>query len=313
MAPKKISLPWFFLIILLITSSCSLFHRPNPHTISYDSFPRRIPIPELSKEQKDKFNYEREGDFVRLDKPGGESVSGYVTDNMSFLEEVMAPSLEPHMEDLSRMHPVEMMNTLLLFSHETYRTYFSTSYFSWGGDLLDLDDPQEKGPNFKKRYGFDCSGFASMPYELAVYLDLLKAEEDSAVFSSKGFAMNAKKHGLEDKGGRGGTSNRFRVDTADMKNLGRDILTIEENTAPTPEDVEKMQAGDIVLLPKGHAGIIAEIQGQLYYLEAGGIVCPPNGGLPFEITEALTMFSQQGELVIKRSLQAYGRIADLKE
>jgi len=299
----KTRIPCFFLILpVLLLASCGILHPRSPYTVDYSSFSRKIPMPHLSKSIRDKFNSKREGEFVTIKKQDGTEVSGYVTDNRAFMEKVMIPTLEPHLYTLKQMDPVERINTLTLFGHEIYRTFIGRDYFSWGGDLSDLDDPQEKGPNYKKRYGFDCSGFASMPYTLAVELDLLDPEEEAAVFSPQGFEHYSRKHGIEDKGGRGGTSNRYRVDTADMKNLGREIFRVPKEGEALPEDLAKLQAGDIVLLPEGHAGIVVEIEGAFYYLEAGGWVCPPNGGLPFEIAEALRIFAKKGELVIKRSL-----------
>jgi hypothetical protein len=197
--------------------------------------------------------------------------------------------------------PTEQINALALFGHETYRTWFGRDAFAWGGHLHDLDDPQESGPNFQNRYGMDCSGFVSLPYELAVDFGLMDATDPAAVFSSQGFRHYAETHGLQDRGGRGGTANNWRVDTVDMNNLGRLIFTVPKDGAPAEEDLLKLQPGDIVLGP-GHVGLVVEIEGEFYYLEHGGWVVPPNGALPYRIKPALVIFAEKGELKIKRSL-----------
>lgn len=296
------------LCTLLLASSCTIIKKKEVFTIEYKSFERRIPIPAPTEELKREFNENVIGELKTITKDNGKTYKGYVTENKKFLDKVMKPALAPYKEELARMHPVEMINTVALFGHEAYFTYFGKEYFSWGGDLFDLDDPQEKGPRYEYRFGFDCSGFASMPYELAVYMGVLNPEDEAAVFCSKGFEFYAKKNGIEDKGGRDGTSNNFRMDTIDMRKLGREIFRVKKDSYPDDTDLEKLQAGDIVLLPEGHAGIVVEILGDFYYLEAGGWVCPPNGGLPFQIREALKIFSEKGELVIKRSLPDYGKI-----
>ena len=295
-------------LVLYLCSSCTTVKKTPVYTIEYKSFTREIKIPAPTKEEREEFNENVKGDFVTVTKENGKTYSGYVTENKKFLDKVMKPILDPYLEKLAKKHPVEIINTLAIFGHEAYFTYFGKEYFNWGGDLLDLDDPQEKGPRFGYRYGFDCSGFASMPYDLGVYVGLLNAEDEAMVFSSKGFEIYTKKHNIKDKGGRDGTTNRFRVDTADMRSLGREIFRVKKSSYADPADLEKLQAGDIVLLPEGHAGIVVEILGDFYYLEAGGWVCPLHGGLPFRINEALNLFSEKGELVIRRSLPDYGKI-----
>lgn len=309
MKPAKI-LPVIILVTILTLSSCSVFKQNHVPNIRFHEFQREIPIPEPDPEDLSRFNAEAKGDFVTIEKKSGEEFSGYVTSNREFLEEIMMPVLSKHKEKLESMYPVEQINALLLFGHGMYRTYFGKSYFSWGGDLYDLDDPQERGPNFDSRYGFDCSGFAAMPYTLAVHLGLMTPEDEGAVFSSQGFNMYCLNTGMKDKGGRDGGSNRFRVDTGDFARLGRVIFVLKKDAVPTDKQIGMLQAGDIVLLPQGHAGIIAEIDGELYYLEAGGWVVPMNNGYPCEVKKSLEIFARKGDLYIRRSLPDYGRIAD---
>src|SRR5690606_39026659 len=119
------------------------------------------------------------------------------------------------------------------------------------------------------------------------------------------FELHARAHGMTDKGGREGTTNNWRVDTADLAKLGRVIFTIPKDGEPAPEDLLKLQAGDVVLMP-GHAGLVVEIRGRFYYLESGGWVVPPNGGLPHEIGDALRIFAGIGPLEIRRSIPDHG-------
>ncbi|HPB30341.1 MAG TPA: hypothetical protein PLB62_02695 [Candidatus Sumerlaeota bacterium] len=302
---------FLFIPLLLPLFSCSLSRsatKTNP-VIDYKAFPRRISIPASDPELKKIFFGDAKAEWREIARPDGTKVAGYANDNRLFLEKVMAPIIEENRTELAAMHPVELINTLTLFSHEIFRVYFGPDTFSWGGDILDLDDPQIRGPRYEYRFGLDCSGFSSMPYELAVYFGFLKPDDPAAVFSSPGFEIYTKAHGLPDRGGRDGASNRYRVDTSDMKNLGRVIFTVSKDGAAAPEDLEKLQAGDLVLLPAGHVGIVVEILGDFYFLEAGGWVVPPNGGLPYAIAPAIEIFAKQGPLEIRRSLPDHGRLA----
>lgn len=293
------------LALMLLTFGCA--NRPRT-VISYDDFQRAIPIPKPTPEQRAKFNKDMIAEEVSIVKPGGVAIYGFHSDNRAFLDEVITPALEPHLEWMRTLPPIECINVLALFGHEMYRVYFGNDAYRWGGDLLDLDDPQERGPNFQLRYGLDCSGFASLPYELAAHFGLMDPADPAMIFSSKGFELHARAHGMTDKGGREGTTNNWRVDTADLAKLGRVIFTIPKDSEPAPEDLLKLQAGDVVLMP-GHAGLVVEIRGRFYYLESGGWVVPPNGGLPHEIGDALRIFAGIGPLEIRRSLPDHGPIA----
>ncbi len=275
----------------------------------YKSYVDRIEIPEPTDEQRKIFNRGAPADKKTITKDNGLTVTGYVTGNREFLEHVIEPIITPHVKELSSRHPVEIINTLSLFSYEIYRLYFgkgteSWSYYRWGGDVLDLDDSQTRGHRFRYRYGLDCSGYASMPYELAVYFDLIAPEDEAAVFSSQGFEIYCKKHGIADKGGTGGTSNRYRVDTSDMQNLGREIMSVEKGGIPAFEDIRKLQAGDVVVGP-GHAGILVEIHGDLFYTEVGRTVIPPKGKTLTLVFSGLVQFARDYPLTVRRSLPDY--------
>ncbi len=306
---KILYLPIVLFLSTLLISSCSLM-RPLP-TVSewYKTSGYDIPIPEVTREKREKFNIHVKAEKKTIIKEDGTKVSGYVTDNTAFLEEVITPVIEPYLDDLSRTHPAETINTLALLVYELYRMHFGVDtynggFFRWGGDILDLDDPQEEGIRCKYRYGLDCSGYASAPYELAVYYRLFQPGDDEALFSSRGFELYCRKHNIQDKGGRGGTSNRYRVDSSEMAQLGREIVYIEQGTTPSEEDISKMQAGDLAGR-SGHFGLIVEIKGELYYLESGGWVVPPRGGQPIPVKEALTIFAEGGPVIIRRCLPDY--------
>lgn len=273
----------------------------NPPVIAYDTAPRAIPIPQPTPKLAARFSGAARGEVVTVQKPDGRKYSGHITDNAAFYREVMRPALEPHVEELRALDPVERINVLALFGHETYRTWFGRDAFAWGGHLHDLDDPQEEGPNFDHRYGFDCSGFAAMPYEVALDLGLMAPEDPPAVLTAAGWERNATAIGLADTGGRGGTSNRWRVDTGDMEHIGSVVTNIPKGGVATADQLAAMQPGDIVLAP-GHVGLVVELAGEKCYLEHGGWVCPPNGGLPFKLGPALAIFAEVAPLTIRRVL-----------
>jgi len=231
----------------------------------------------------------------------GVLLTGYVTDNRLFLDSILMPLLRPHVQELAKQHPASIINHLTLFVHEMYRTWFGPGFYRWGGDILDLDDPQENGSGHRKRFGLDCSGCASSPYDLAVLLGLMVPSDSAAVFSSAGFAASAGALGLSDMGGRNGMPNRFRVDTHDFLRLGRLVLTVARGTAPTDAEVARLQPGDVVGRT-GHVGIIVRINGEAYYLESGGAVLPRNGNIPYRAGPALEIFAERGDVMVRRSL-----------
>lgn len=168
-----------------------------------------------------------------------------------------------------------------------------------GGDILDLDDPQESSIRYEYSYGLDCSGLSALPFELAVYFNLLTPEQ--ALFSSRGFKMYCSKNSMQDIGGRKGTSNNFRLDTPELAELGEEVFSLEKGQPPTEEQISLLQPGDIVGR-SGHFGIIAFVKGEPYYFESGGWVVPKNDGIPVKAMEALKIFASNGSIMVRRCL-----------
>ncbi len=293
-------------LFIFILESCSMYK--NNYNISnhYKNFENKIEINLPTNNQSKEFRLNTEGDFVSIKKDNNKIYSGYITDNRRFLNEVIDPHIKSNINKLKKMNPVELINTLTLFSYELYRLYFGTDtynggFYRWGGDIFDLDDPQNEGIRYKCKYGLDCSGFVSMPYELAVYYDFFDFKEKSSLFSSKGFENFCKINNFTDTGGHDGTSNNYRVDSHELAILGETIFTVNKGEQPTIEQINKIQAGDIAGRP-GHFGIIVEINKNLYYLESGGWVVPPRGGIPYPVSEAIKIFAEGGTVTIKRCL-----------
>jgi hypothetical protein len=285
-----------FLLCLALGSCAS----PRLNTIEYGAFHRDLDVKIPSAGGPGVFlgDATARRDSVVKD---GVLLAGYVTDNRLFLDSLLMPLLRPHVKELAGRQPASIINELTLFVHEMYRTWFGPGFYRWGGDILDLDDPQESGSGHTKRFGLDCSGFAGSPYELAVLLGLMVPSDSAAVFSSAGFAASAGALGLRDMGGRNGTSNRFRVDTHDFLRLGRVVLTVARGTAPSDAGVSGLQPGDVVGRT-GHVGIIVRIHGEAYYLESGGAVLPRNGNIPYRAGPALEIFAERGDVTVRRSL-----------
>jgi|GEM_PF-557647 hypothetical protein len=273
----------------------------DPLSMDYNNFVRKIAIPKPTAEQVKEFNRNIKGEKKSVKKENGITISGYVTNNKRFLEKVITPILKPHLGELASMSKVEMINTLALFNHELFMTYFGKNFYRWGGDMRDLDDPQIEDTRFEYKYGLDCSGFSTSAYELAVYFGLLKPNEDAALFSSKGFELFCKRTNQKDKGGREGTSNNFRVDTRELAELGRTVFRLEKGGSPTQEQINMLQAGDLVG-KNGHFGIIVFINNKPYYLESGGYVLPEKDGLPYPAAPSLTMFAAGGAISVRRAL-----------
>jgi hypothetical protein len=283
--------------LLIFFNSCS-----SVDTFDNEYYPlqKLIIIPEITSVQHEKINRNVESEFTTVNEENGLNVAGYKTKNKIFLEEVIAPLVNPHLSEISKMSKSEMINFFTLFNFEIYQRYFGKNFYRWGGDILDLDDPQERGSRSKFAYGLDCSGFIASPFELAIYFGLMK--EDEALFSSKGYQNYCSVNEKHDIGGREGTSNNFRLDTPELAELGREVFKLEKGQIPTEEQIKKLQPGDIVGR-SGHFGIIAELNGNAYYLESGGSVVPKNEGIPVKAVDALRVFASRGAITVRRCME----------
>jgi hypothetical protein len=292
---------FFIFLIILLFYSCSSSNKLEKISIDYNSFPKIIELPELDTSTFGKYNRDTPGIEKTITKENGKSYTGFITNNNEFYQKILKPILIKQSDKLKNLSKTELINALTIFGHEMFRIYFGEDFYRWGGDINDLDDPQSRLPRFKYSYGLDCSGFASLPYEIAVDLGLMDYKEDGAVFSHKGFEYYCKKNNVKDMGGRDNTSNNFRIDTKDLSTLGRTLFSIEKNGTPSREEVSKLQPGDLVT-KNGHVGIIVKIKGDLYFLESGGTVVPNNNGQPCRAFEALKLFAKNGPTTIRRSL-----------
>lgn len=279
--------------------SCSIF-APRADFVEYGSFERAIEVVTPSPVLQSRFNRDLPGVAATVTKDTM-VLKGFVTRNREFLDSVMLPALRPRLVGLKQLPVNEMIGDLTLFTHEMYRSWFGPGFYRWGGDILDLDDPQEEGNRARALFGLDCSGFVSAPYEIAVYTGLLTPGDSAALFSSAGFALYARAHEMEDLGGRRKTSNRFRVDTHDLLRLGREVLRVPKGGSPDNAQLALLRSGDVVGRT-GHVGIIVLIGGEPYYLESGGSVLPRNGNYPHKAGPALTSFARGGELTVRRAL-----------
>jgi hypothetical protein len=289
------------LLVLFLIPSCTTKDDDTAPIKEYGTFQRVIPIPKPTEEHRAMFSAAVKGVKDSVTKNDTLVLRGYTTRNKDFFDRVIVPALTPFVDTLRGMHPVEMMNAITLFSHEIFRVYFGKDFYRWGGDIFDLDDPQELSIRHEYRYGLDCSGFSSMPYEIATHFGLLDPATDAAVFSSKGFERYCREHSVRDRGGRRGTSNQFRLDTDDIHRLGREIFTIPKGGSPTDEQIALIQPGDMIGRD-GHFGIAVEIDGEAYYLESGGWVVPAAGGFPCRAEESITIFAKNGPVTVRRSL-----------
>ncbi|MCX6138715.1 MAG: hypothetical protein NTV54_14630 [Ignavibacteriales bacterium] len=295
------SVAFFIAAISLLLPSCSTTHSTLAPFVEYGSFERTIPIPEPMGQQRERFNASIPGMQDSVIKNDSLVIRGTRTVNKTFLNEIIAPILAPRLDLLRGKRPAEIINALALFGHEIFRTYFGKDFYRWGGDINDLDDPQERGVRIAYRYGLDCSGFASLPYELAVCFGLIDSTSEMALFSSTGFARFCQSHNFRDRGGRSGTSNRYRLDTDDLHRIGREIFSVPRGGSPTDNQLRLAQPGDIVIR-NGHVGLLVMIENELYYLESGGWVVPRVGGFPCHAREAIAIFAKNGPLSIRRCL-----------
>jgi len=250
-------------------------------------------------EKNDFFNREKIGDTVWLEI-NSKKFLGYRTNNKEFFEQIMKPIILEKIEELKKLSSREIINQLTIFTYLIYQAYFGKSFYRWGGDIFDLDDPQYEGDGYKFKYGLDCSGFTVAGYEIASYLNLIPGEE--IVFSSKGFKSYCKISGFEDTGGILQKSNNYRLDTSELDKLGNEIVRLEKNKKISDSEFSLLQAGDIVGR-KGHFGILVESDGKLFYLESGGYVVPKMGYDAVEARFAIDKFAESGYVTIRRALK----------
>jgi hypothetical protein len=288
--------------LIVISISITLISCNSHEKLDNELYPlqKLILIPEITDMERVEFNREVESEFTSIKEEYGKEISGYKTKNKLFLEKVITPLLIPHLDSLANKSHTQIINTLTLFGYEIYQKYFGQNFYRWGGDILDLDDPQDRSVRYKCAFGLDCSGFSAMPYELAVYFKLLSPEQ--ALFSSKGYLKYCLLNGKHDIGGRDGRSNNFRLDTSELAELGREVFKLGKNQVPTEGQIRLLQPGDIVGR-SGHFGIIAGLNGEPYYFESGGWVVPKNNGIPVKAIEALKIFAFTGPITVRRCLE----------
>ncbi len=247
---------------------------------------------------KEKYNSFIESEYITIEKDSIK-IAGYPTHNNKMVEDLIDKTVLPNLDALKKLPKNKIVSELAILTFNVYQEYIGKSFYRWGGDIMDLDDPQNESIRFTKSYGLDCSGFTTAGYELAVFFNLLSPED--ALFSSKGFAEYCRLNNLKDSGGRNNTSNNFRVDTKELAFLGNEIYKIERNGSLDDDQLKQLKAGDI-MGKNGHFGIIVEIDDELYYLESGGWVLSKNDQKPVPIKEAAAEFAKYGPIYIRRCL-----------
>lgn len=278
-----------------------------PLRISFDDFPRAIPVPGVTPERAALFNSGIKGDFIAgYTQPDmTDTLNGYVTDNASFYTQVLYTALEDLADSLKALQKYQAVNALTLFIYESYQDFFGLGFYRWGGDITDRDQPQTAASHSTstKRFGMDCSGFGASPFEAAVLLGILDSTQQESAFSWFGFRHICRNDPLiSDGGGRGGTTNNFRMEVSDMAKVGELITTIPAGTTPDDQQMDLMQAGDVVI-KSGHMGILVEINNVLYFLESGGSTVNEDGlYTPYLAKAALADFAQSRTTTIRRCL-----------
>jgi len=278
-----------------------------PKRISFDSFTRAIPVPEVTPQLQALFYDGAIGDSITIyTQPDmDDTLSGYVTDNSAFWTQALYPSIEPYLDSLKELQKYQAINALTLLIYESYMDFFGKSFYRWGGDITDRDQPQNSWSHSTamERYGMDCSGFGASPFEAGVLLGILDSTQEESAFSWFGFRHICRTDpDISDGGGRYGSTNNFRMEVSDMDKVGRVITTISSGTTPSDAQIEMMQAGDVVI-KRGHMGILVEINEELYFLESGGSTVNEEGlYTPYLAKDALADFASYRTTTIRRCL-----------
>jgi len=277
-----------------------------PKRIAFNAFIHAIPIPAVTSLLAMTFNDTVTGDYIaEYTQPDMmDTLDGFATDNKAFYTQVLAPAIAPYLDSLKDLQKYQTVNVLTLFIYESYQDFIGLSFYRWGGDITDRDQPQTLGhTRSDKRYGMDCSGFSASPYEAAVLLGILDSTDTEAAFSWFGFRHICRTDAnISDGGGRSGSTNNYRLEVSDMVKVGKLITTISSGTRPTNAQMDMMQAGDVVI-KNGHMGILVEINEELYFLESGGSTINEEGlYTPYLAQDALEDFAASRTTTIRRCL-----------
>jgi hypothetical protein len=269
----------------------------SPQRMAFDDFARAISIPDVTLALEMVFNDTVTGDYIaEYTQPDmTDTLDGFVTDNSAFYAQVLEPAIAPYLDSLKTLQKYQAVNALTLFIYETYQDFIGLSFYRWGGDITDRDQPQTLGhTRSDKRYGMDCSGFGASPFEAAVLLGILDSTDNESAFSWFGFRHICRTDpNISDGGGRSGSTNNFRMEVSDMAKVGELITTISARTKPTDTQMDLMQAGDVVV-KSGHMGILVEINEELYFLESGGGTVSEDGlYTPYLAKDALEDFASR--------------------
>ena len=278
----------------------------TPKRIAFNAFTRVIPIPEVTPALEAVFNDTATGDYIaEYTQPDmTDTLDGFVTDNSAFYTQVLEPAIAPYLDSLKILQKYQAVNALSLFIYESYQDFIGLSFYRWGGDITDHDQPQTLGhTRSDKRYGMDCSGFGVSPFEAAVLLGILDSTDTESAFSWFGFRHICQTdEAVSDGGGRNGSTNNFRLEVSDMTKVGELITTISSGARPTDAQMDLMQAGDVVI-KSGHMGILVEINEELYFLESGGSTVDEEGlYTPYLAIDALEDFAGSRTTTIRRCL-----------
>jgi len=288
----------FIFPLYLVFFSCSSTSEIMNHSIDAEDLSCIIKLNKEYIENQNEFFLSTLSDSS-ISMRNGRMLAGYKTNNKYFLDEVIKPAVESYKSQILLMNQREIVNQLTIFAFQAYQQVFGKEFYRWGGDILDLDDPQFESIRHKYKYGLDCSGMSVVGYELAAYLGLLKGEE--LLYSSPGFKYYCETTGFKDVGALDGGSNNFRLDTKELDQLGTVIIKVEKDGLIPEEAVKNLRAGDIVGR-NGHFGVIVESHSKLYYLESGGWVVPEIGGRPVEIQQAINKFAENGYVSVRRCI-----------
>lgn len=249
---------------------------------------------------KYRFTKDASAERMLIDAAKNIQLAGYKTANHEIFSALIEPYIQQHRTRLQKLSYPEIINECTLLSYKIYYTFIGKSFYRWGGDIADIDDPQYEGVRYTKRYGLDCSGFATSGYEIATRCGLIPDTAAFALFCSAGLKHFTASHPFRLRGAILGGNNNYRLDTSELAELGSVIFSLKKGERPSELQISSLQAGDIVGLD-GHVGIIVFIDGHPYYLESGGYVLPEHGYQPVPAATALAEFASHCGISVRRA------------
>jgi hypothetical protein len=195
--------------------------------------------------------------------------AGFVTSNVDLYRNLLRPSILQNRIALQLLDTSQKLNALQLLTFLVYDAYLGKPdqaghFYRWGGDIYDIDLPQQNDIRTSKAFGLDCSGYVAAGFDIAILEGLFTdAEINAAPF------LLTRKENLADI--VPGTPSDLRLNVSDFQKIG--VEYFNETNAFDSRMEGVLQAGDFIVIPRApgifpHVVSIVKIGTQLFVAES---------------------------------------------